>query len=150
MHRTYAWDYRIDMPPYDKLVAVIEAFFCSYPPGDYTCEHREPYKLRFRRGQWKRTLLGLGRWAPVALAKGQFNQWPIVVNVLIRPSPRAYLLVLRYELSLPPGMNELLAEVQSSVDQHIRRELADLGIYLAECAGLPAAPLAVPQGDCRP
>ena len=87
MHRTYTWEYRIEMPPYDKLVTVVEAFFCSYPAGDYTCEHRETYKLRFRRGQWKKALLGFGRWMPLGLVKGQFSQWPMVVQALIRPSP---------------------------------------------------------------
>lgn len=145
MHKVYAWEYRIEMPPYDKVVEVVEAFFCSYPGGDYSCEHREPYKLRFRRGQWRRALLSLGRWVPRGLVKGRFDQWPIVLNLLARPSPRSYRLVLRYELHLPGSMPELRPEVQSSVDQHIRHELEDLSAYLAECAGLPAPPAVAAQ-----
>jgi hypothetical protein len=144
MNKTYTWEYRIDMAPYEKLVAVVEAFFCSYSGGDYNCEHREQYKLCFRRGQWKKAMLGLGSWAPAALVKGQFNQWPIVVNALIRPSPQSYRVTLRYELHLPFPMSELHQQVQTSVDQHIRHELDDLSAYLAECASLPSPPPVVP------
>ena len=143
MSKTYTWEYRIDLSPYDKLVGVVEAFFCTYPAGDYTCEHREAYKLRFRRGAWKKSLLGLGRWVPVTLVKGQFNQWPLVVSALIRPSPQTYRVTLRYELCLPDGVRELAPEVQASVAQHMRREIEDLSAYLAECAGLPTPPEAV-------
>ncbi len=145
MDKVYAWEYRIDMPPYDKVVAVVEAFFCSYPAGDYACEQREQYKLRFRRGQWKRTLLGLGRWVPQGLAKGRFTEWPIIVHVFARPSPQSYRLVLRYELHVPRTLPELPPEVQSSVDQHIRGELDQLAAYLAECAGAASPPAVVPQ-----
>lgn len=140
MHKTYTWEYRIDLSPYDKLVGVVEAFFCTYPAGDYTCEHREAYKLRFRRGAWRKSLLGLGRWVPVALAKGHFNQWPLVVHALIRPSPQTYRVMIRYELSLPDGVRDLQPEVQTSVAQYVRRELEELSGYLAECAGQPTPP----------
>jgi len=140
MGKTYTWEYRIDLSPYDKLVGVVEAFFCTYPAGDYTCEHREAYKLRFRRGAWRRSLLGLGRWVPVALVKGQFNQWPLVVHALIRPSPQTYRVMVRYELSLPDSVRELQPEVQASVAQHVRQELEELSAYLAECAGQSSPP----------
>ena len=145
MDRTYTWEFRIETPPYDKLVAVVEAFFCSYPGGDYACESREQYKLRFRRGQWKKKLLGLGRWAPLDLVKGQFNRWPLVVQALVRPSPQTYRVVLRYELHAPRSLPELLPQVQTSVSQHIRCELEDLAAYLAECVGMTSPPTVTGQ-----
>ncbi len=77
---------------------------------------------------------------PVALAKGQFNQWPLVVHALIRPSPQTYRVMIRYELSLPDGVRELQPEVQTSVAQYVRQELEELSAYLAECAGQPTTP----------
>lgn len=140
MAKTYTWEYRIEMAPYDKLVEVLEAFFVSYPDGDYACEHRERFKLRFRRGLWKKSLFGLGELVPDRLVKGQFEQWPIRVSVLARPSPELFRVAIRYELHLPKSMNDLVEPVQASVDRHARKELSDLADYLAECARLESPP----------
>lgn len=140
MQKTYTWDYKIEIPPYDKTLQVVEAFFCSYPDGDYTCETRERYKLEFRRGRWKRSLMKLGDWVPDRLVPGQFNRWPIRVRVLARPSPETYLLSVAYYVCLPKSMSELDDKVQASVDQHIRVELDELAGYLAECIGLDNIP----------
>lgn len=141
---TYSWDYRIEMKPYDKVVSVLEAFFASYPKGDYNCEHRERYKLTFRRGQWKRSWFGLGSVVPDRLVKGDFTQWPVLVHILARPSPEVFTISIRYELHLPSPMRELKPEVQSSVAQYIEKELSDLSDYLAECADLDEPPPAKP------
>ena len=135
MQACYMWEYHLKCRPYDKIVDVLEAFFASYPAGDYTCERRETYRLRFRRGEWKKSLLGLGPLRPRRLAKGQFNRWPLIVYVLVRPSPSRFLVTVRYELHVPGSMPELIPELQSSVSAHCRRELEDLSAYLAECMG---------------
>jgi|GEM_PF-713814 len=140
MHKSYLWEYRIDVPPYDKLMEVLEAFFCSYQRGDYSCENRERFKMQFRRGGWKKSLMGLGQLVPESLAKGRFDRWPVLVSVLVRPSPETYAITLRYQLFLPKSIPSLVTEVQSSVDQHIRCELQDLSAYLAECIGLGQPP----------
>jgi len=140
MHKSYTWEYRIDVPPYDKLMEVLEAFFCSYPGGDYSCESRQRFKLQFRRGAWHKSLLGLGDFVPDRLIPGQFNRWPVLVHVLSRPSPEVYRVTVRYELHLPKWVPSLIPEVQASVDLHIRQELLDLSTYLAECIGLPQPP----------
>ena len=36
MNKSYTWEYQIEVAPYDKLMEVLEAFFASYPGGDYT------------------------------------------------------------------------------------------------------------------
>ncbi len=145
MHKSYTWEYRLDTPPYDKIVEVLEAFFASYPGGDYTCELRERYKLRFRRGQWRKSLMGLGELVPDRLVKGQFNHWPIILSVLVRPSPETFIITVRYELYLPKSVPALIPAVQSSVDQHALQELAELAAYLAECMGLDNPPAVVAQ-----
>jgi len=137
---SYTWEYRIAVPPYDRLIEVLEAFFSSYAGGDYTCELRERYRLEFRRGLWRRSLLGLGAQVPDRLIRGQFKRWPIMVRVLARPSPSAFMTTVRYEVHLPKAMPTLPADVQSSVDLHIRKELNDLTAYLAECIGLDEPP----------
>ena len=147
MHKNYTWEYRIETSPYDRIVEVLEAFFASYPGGDYTCENRERYKLRFRRGQWRKSLLGLGALVPDGLVKGQFNRWPIVVQILVRPSPESFIVTARYELYLPKSVPTLVPAVLSSVDQHARQELADLSAYLAECIGLDEPPAVVAQSS---
>ena len=86
MSKSYTYTYQLDVSPYDKIIEVLEAFFLSLPDGDYTCEHRERYKLHFRRGLWKKSMLGLGQFVPDRLVKGEFSQWPIKVRVLVRPS----------------------------------------------------------------
>ncbi len=139
LYQCYTWDYQIEVPPYDKLVDVLDAFFASYPHGDYTRESRETYKLQFRRGQWKR-LLGLGPFVPARLVPGQFDQWPLLVRVLVRPSPENFLITVRYELYLPRSVKALEPEVQSSVAQHALKELEDLSDYLAECIRLAERP----------
>jgi hypothetical protein len=141
MATCYTWEYRLECRPYDKLVDVLEAFFASYPGGDYTCERRETYRLQFRRGEWKRSLLGFGDLVPDRLVKGQFNRWPLLVYVLVRPSPTRFLITARYELHVPKSLRTLVPEVQASVNQYCRRELEDLADYLAECAGMPERPL---------
>jgi len=138
--KCYTWEYRIELPPYDKIVEVLEAFFASYPGGDYTCEQRERYRLLFRRGLWRKSLLGLGELVPHRLVKGQLSQWPTIARVLVRPSPETFVITVRYELYLPKSVPALVSTVQSSVDQHLRKELADLAAYLAECIGLDEPP----------
>lgn len=136
----YIWTYRLELSPYDRLIEVLEAFFSSYPAGDYSCEHRDRYKLRFRRGKWRKSILRLGDLVPDELVRGQFNQWPIVVRVLVRPSPEAFDVSIHYELYLPSSTPKLGDAVQQSVDAHARKELGDLAGYLAECIGLDAPP----------
>lgn len=140
MSKVYHWEHHIETKPYDKLVEVLEAFFASYPKGDYSIELRERYKLRFRRGSWRKSYMGLGDLVPDKLVKGEFQQWPIRVHVLARPSPESYSVTVRYELHLPKGMRGLAPELQSSVARHIDQELSELAQYLAECAGWDAAP----------
>ncbi|HOQ84393.1 MAG TPA: hypothetical protein PLQ89_01630 [Phycisphaerae bacterium] len=139
-HRAYTWEYRVEVKPYDKIVDVLEAFFASYPAGDYTCERRETYRLQFRRGEWRKSLFGLGNLVPAALPKGAFNRWPVIVYVLVRPSPETFLVTIRYEVHLPRSIPMLIPEVQDSVNQHCLKELDDLATYLAECTGMPHKP----------
>lgn len=140
-NKAYNWEYRLELKPYDKIVDVLEAFFASYPAGDYTCERRETYRLQFRRGEWKKGMLGLGNYfVPAALPKGQFNRWPVMVYVLVRPSPESFLVTVRYELFLPRSVPLLIPEVQASVNQHCLKELDDLAAYLAECTAMDQKP----------
>lgn len=145
MHKCFTWEYRIETSPYDKIVDVLEAFFASYPGGDYTCERRETYRLQFRRGLWRRGWLGFGELVPDQLPKGQFNRWPVLLYVLVRPSPSSFLITVRYELYLPKSVPTLVDEVQASVDQHCQSELANLAAYLAECIGM-AEPSVIAAG----
>lgn len=140
MHKSYTWEYQIEVAPYDKLMEVLEAFFASYPGGDYTCERRERFRLHFRRGLWRKSMLGMGQLVPDRLAKGQFNQWPVIVCVLARPAPNIYTITIRYELHLPKSIPALVEQVQTSVAQYTRMELEDLAAYLAECIGLNERP----------
>lgn len=145
MNKSYIWSYRIDVSPYDKLLEVLEAFFSSYPGGDYACEKRERFKLFFRRGLWKKSLFGLGEQVPDRLVPGRFNSWPLIVRLLVRPSPTIFSITIYYELHLPKSVPALVPEVQTSVDQHAQKELADLAKYLAECIGLDTKPTVVAQ-----
>ncbi len=144
MSTSYTWEYQIRVDPYDRLMDVLEAFYASYPGGDYTRERRERYKLEFRRGLWRRSWLGFGELVPDRLVKGQFNLWPVRVTVLVRPSPEVFLVTVRYVLFLPSSVPQLAPAVQSSVDQHARRETADLCQYLAECIGMSRPPAVIP------
>lgn len=141
MHRCYTWEYRLELPPYDKVVSVLEAFFASYPGGEYTCEKRETYRLCFRRGEWRKSLFGFGALVPARMAKGQFHRWPVILQVLVRPSPTIFLVTVRYELYLPKSVSALIPEVQASVHQHCHHELHDLADYLAECMGTSHKPV---------
>ena len=138
--QSYTWSYRIEVPPYERLLAVAEAFFASYSGGDYHCEERQTYKLAFRRGLWRKSLLGLGPLVPDRLVPGNFAQWPVMVRVLVRPSPQIFTMTVRYEVHLPRSCPSLTAETQSAVDQHARKELQDFTAYLAECVPLDAQP----------
>ena len=42
-----------------------------------------------------------------------------------------------------PKVPLVIPEVQASVDQHVRQELHDLSVYLAECVGLDRPPAVV-------
>lgn len=133
----YTWEYRLEVAPYDKIVDVLEAFFASYPQGDYTCERRETYRLKFRRGEWKKGMFGLADYlVPASLPKSQFNRWPVVLYVLVRPGPDVFVVTARYEVHLPRSVPKLIADVQSSVNQYCRKELDDLAGYLVECTGM--------------
>jgi hypothetical protein len=145
MQHTYTWDYRIEIPPYEKIMDVLDAFFSSYPAGDYSREHREHYKLSFRRGAWRKGMMGLGQLVPERLVAGQFTRWPVIVRVLVRPAPETFLITIKYELHLPKSVRPLSDEVQSSVDQHVRKELKDLAAYLAECTGADEPPAVNPE-----
>jgi hypothetical protein len=143
MPTSYTWEYQIELPPYDKLMEVLEAFFASYPGGDYTCERREPFRLEFRRGLWKKWM-GLGQLVPDRLVKGRFNQWPVMVRVLARPAPSVYTITVRYELHLPSSIHQLGPNLQTSVNLHTLAELEDLARYLAQCTGLDSPPKVTP------
>lgn len=141
MQNVYTWEYRLEIKPYERIVDVLEAFFASYPGGDYTCERRETYRLRFRRGEWKKSWWGLGdHLVPASLPKGYFAGWPIVLYVLVRPGPQTFLVTCRYELHLPRSVPRLIDDVQASVDQHCRKELDDLAAYLVECTDMDRQP----------
>lgn len=139
LYQCYTWAYELRVPPFERLMDVLEAFFASYPQGEYACERRDRYKLVFRRGLWKR-FWGLGPLVPAKMPAGQFEQWPLLVHVLARPSPENYLVAARYELYLPRAIKTLHPELQASIDQHARGELEELGKYLAECIGTPDPP----------
>ena len=139
LYQCYTWTYQLAVPPFERLMEVLDAFFSSYPKGDYAREHREQYKLQFRRGLWKR-VLGLGPFVPVRLTPGDFSQWPVLALVLARPSPEKFLISIRYELYLPRPIRTLDDEVQASVNQHIHLELQDLADYLRECMKLDTLP----------
>jgi len=139
MNKCYTWEYHVTCSPYEKLVDVIEAFFASYPGGDYTCERRETYRLQFRRGEWKKSLLG--QWVPHHLPKGQFGRWPVLLYALVRPSPTSFLITVRYELYLPKSVPGLIPELQTTIHAYCRRELDDLADYLAECIGSNEKPV---------
>jgi hypothetical protein len=140
LYRSYTWTYQTQVPPYERLLDLLDAFYSANPLGDYTREEREAYKVRFRRGSWKR-LAAIGPLVPARLVPGDFTQWPVMVSVLARPSPEAFHIAIRYDVHLPRGIKELDPKVQSSVDQHIRLELRELAAYLAECMGLSDPPL---------
>ncbi len=140
----YSWEYRIELPPYDKLMEVLEAFFASYPGGDYACERRERFRLEFRRGLWRKGMLGFGPLVPDRLIKGRFNRWPVIVRLLARPSPAVYVVTVRYELHLPSAFRELGPNLQLSVRQHTLAELQDLAQYLAQCIGMEWPPAVRP------
>lgn len=139
LYNCYTWDFRLNVSPHERLMDLLDAFFSSYPPGDYTRELREEYKLEFRRGMWKR-MLGFGPMAPARLPKGEFTLWPVKVRVLARPAPDEYLVSIRYELYLPRAIKELSPAVQCSVAQHIAVELEELARYLAQCIPLDEPP----------
>jgi hypothetical protein len=138
-YQCYTWTYQLNVPPFDRLMDVLDAFFSAYPKGEYAREGREAYKLVFRRGMWKR-FLGIGPVVPARLVPGDFSQWPVVLHVLARPSPEKFLISLRYEVYLPRDVKALSSEVQNSVHQHIGLELHDLAAYLAECMKLGELP----------
>jgi hypothetical protein len=138
--KSYTWSYRIDVAPYDRIMSVLEAFFASYPKGDYQLEHKESYKLIFRRGMWKKSMFGLGDLVPDRLIPGEFNQWPLIVRILARPSPEVYTITIDYQLYLPKDVPALKPEIQTSVDQHIHVELKELAEYLAQCIGMDQTP----------
>ena len=139
-NKYYSFKYKVEIPPYDRMIDVLEAFFVSYPGGDYACEHRDQYKMGFRRGAWKRTIASWGTRVPDQLAKGQFNRWPVLVHVLVRPSPETFSIAIHYELHLPETMKGLSQAVLDSVDAHVRKELGELASYLAECVGISQPP----------
>lgn len=140
LYQSYTWSYRLDVPPYERLPAVLEAFFASYPGGDYDVDERDRYKLAFRRGLWRKSLLGLGPRVPERLVPGDFSQWPVIVRVLIRPAPELFTITVRYEVHPPRTQPPLKPETQSSVHQHALHELSDLAAYLAQCLSLDTPP----------
>jgi hypothetical protein len=140
IYRSYTWSYRIEVPPYERLLAILEAFFASYPGGDYEVDERDRYKLSFRRGLWRKSMLGLGPRVPDRLPPNEFAEWPMIVRVLVRPAPEVFTVTVRYEVYLPRPLKSLKPEVQSAVDLHARKELADLSTYLAQCLPLDTPP----------
>jgi hypothetical protein len=140
LYQSYTWSYSLTVPPYERLLAVLEAFFASYPGGDYDVDERDRYKLTFRRGLWKKSLLGLGPRVPERLVPGEFTQWPVIVRVLVRPAPEVFTITVRYEVHLPRAVKSLKPETQAAVHQYALKELGELAAYLAQCLPLAAPP----------
>lgn len=126
--RTARWSHRFRAPAIAAIHEAAEAFFCSYPEGEYTLRARERFRLTFVRGAWQ---VGPGgRLTPHPQAPPADR--PVLLRVLLQPRPDSLLITLKHEV---PGGAAPAADARQRLTAHFAREASDFRAYLRRSFG---------------
>ena len=135
--RTARWSHRFRAPPIAAIHEAAEAFFCSYPEGEYTLRTRERFRLTFVRGAWQ--VGSGGRLTPHPQAPAA--ERPILLRVLLQPRPDSLLITLKHEA---PGGTAPAGDAREKLTAHFDRVASDFRTYLRRNFG-PGRPQAAPR-----
>jgi hypothetical protein len=127
------WSEEFRAPLVESIHDVAEAFFCSYPRGEYTLVQRERFRLTFRRGR------------PLAEDDGQIvlslrheaeapEDQPVVLRVLLQPQMDSLVVTMKHEVT---PRRSLGAIARKRLAAHFRREVRDFQAYLRKNFGVP-------------
>ena len=111
----------------ESLHAAAEAFFCSYPRGEYVLESRERYRVVLRRGKWVRR--ADGTLAPARASQfriGDYAVYPMVLRVLILPRANGASVTLKHEVVTPAPLSPRSYEALSEM---VKQEWAGFHAY---------------------
>ena len=134
--RPVRWSDEVLAPPIDRIHDVVEAFFCSYPGGEYSLVGKERFRLILHRGGQAqeeddgRIVLSLRR------EMENPEDMPVTLRVLFQPSAEALRVTLKHEV-LP--RRPLGRRARRKLARHIAREIGAFREYLYQSFGQPAA-----------
>ena len=114
-----------EAPPIPSIHAAAEAFFCSYPQGEYTLQQRERFRMTFRRGRWERR--SPTEIVPAAEAGDEPEDLPVILRVLIQPRPDSLLLTVKHE-ALPGAVAPRARKKELA--RRFRAEARDFQAYI--------------------
>jgi len=117
----------------ETIHTAAEAFFCSYPGGEYTLGDRERFRLTFHRGPWHDQ--GGGQLVPVAYAGARPDELPLILRVVMQPRKDGLLITVRHEV-IPPAA--LSRADRKALTRRFKREVAAFRSYLADNFAPPA------------
>ncbi len=118
--------------PIATIHEVTEAFFCSYPGGEYTLEGKERFRLTFRRGPPPRE--DDGQIVLSLRGDDPTDQLPVVLRVLFQPRADALLITVKHEVRAAKSVGTATRKKLAAIFRH---EVRDFRTYLRENFGSP-------------
>ena len=133
------WTAQFSALPVERIHDVAEAFFCSYPMGEYTLDAKERFRAGFHRGQPP----GQDEQGVVLSLRptdGGPDDVFVVLRVLLQPRPDSLLITMKHEVTPP---RTLSGRARKKLIARLHREVDDFDAYLTEHFGdvdMPKAP----------
>ncbi|MGB2820664.1 MAG: hypothetical protein WBF17_06755 [Phycisphaerae bacterium] len=126
------WSEEFLAAPIPTIHEVTEAFFCSYPRGEYTLEGRERFRLTFRRGPPPRDDDG----QVVLSLRGDERpgELPVALRVLFQPRADALLITAKHEVHAAKSLGAVTRKKLAAI---FRQEVRDYRTYLRDNFGTP-------------
>jgi hypothetical protein len=131
-HRPLRWSQEFLAAAIPTIHEVTEAFFCSYPGGEYTLAGKERFRLTFRRGPPPRE--DDGQIVLSLRGDGPPDEMPVVLRVLFQPRADALLITVKHEVHAGKSLGTPTRKRLAAI---FRREVRDFRTYLRENFGTP-------------
>lgn len=139
------WQYVVKLPFQDKLHDAIHAFLRTSDHGEWTADDKEPsdgFFLHYRRGNWRRSLLGFGTaLVPACTSFPESKKTktiPMQLQLKVRPGPET-IITARYRAFFSYDAKwswpKELKVAEQRVADVVRAEIDALLRYLTEVYG---------------
>jgi len=126
------WSQEFLAAPIPTIHEVAEAFFCSYPRGEYTLAGKERFRLTFHRGPAPQEDDG----QIVLSLRGDpaLEDLPVVLRVLFQPHADVLRITMKHQVHVGKSLG---ATTRKRLSALFRREMGDFRTYLRENFGSP-------------
>jgi len=137
------WRSSITIPFDEGVHNVVHAFLRTSEWGEWIADETaqsDPFVLKYRRGLWRRSLLGSLGLGPRLVHRDWISQGkraaPMRLTVTLRPSPRDVQIIVRHYFDA--GCAPFFTKAASYFSEWVHTEVNGLAYYLAKVYSLPA------------